>query len=486
VNHTIRKTILALFMAALFICGSATGTEAAESKVEIKGIPKTIRLTVKQSRKLKPTTVPATKIVFKSLNKSVVTVSKKGKLQAKKAGKAKVRITAKKKGSFASASKVVTVKVSRKERRTVDDGIAYFIHLGQKKHKTTWKPFKKYPKVKVTYKSSDSSVVSISKTGKLNIKKKGWVTLTAKVKKTATYKAAEASIYITVMPKKNGLYTDDTGNPHFYYKGKQYAPGQLSRETEVKLCKTQPLLKKYLEDYLPKYRKKIKDPVEAGLTAILNYGNKYLSKKTEFNPFYVATIEENNTIWSRLLYNRRGACVYYSSLFCYLCYLSNIPCMAVEDADHAWNILYHDGYYYSLENHYFLVKTRDHLAVPPLSKKTAKIFANEIVHATNVQRGMKKTKLIPTSDAAKMGRDLSSSCPLLLYSKNSSGEYEVHFRKLAKGTIPKYENGTPVTLSEMIHLQMESEEKSGEIYPVFQKMDTTLQDELKAFFALSE
>lgn len=38
----------------------------------------------------------------------------------------------------------------------------------------TWKPFKKYPKVKVTYKSSNPSVVSISKNGKLKIRKKGY------------------------------------------------------------------------------------------------------------------------------------------------------------------------------------------------------------------------------------------------------------------------------------------------------------------------
>ena len=485
-NRDISKKIMTLLIAILFICSFAAITEAAESKVEIQGIPKTIRMTVKQSKKLTPVTSPKSKVVFKSSDKSVVTVSKKGKLRAKKAGRAKVRITARKKGSSASASKVVLVKVSRKERVMADDGLSYFIHLGQKKHKKTWRPFKKYPKVKVTYKSSNPSVVSISKTGKINIRKKGYVTLTAKVKKTAVYKAAEAMIYITVLPKKNGLYTDDTGIPHFYYKGKQYAPGQLPRNTEIKLCKTQPFLKKFLEDYLPKYRKKINDPVEAGLTAILNYGNEYLSKKTVFNPYYIATIEENNTIWSVLLYNRQGACVYYSSLFCYLCYLSNVPCMAVEDEGHAWNILYHDGYYYSLENHYFLVKPRDHFAIPPLTKKTANIFANEIVHRTNLQRGMKKAKLVPTTNAAKMGHDISSSCPLLLYSKNKNGEYEVHFRKLAKGTIPKYEKGTPVTLSEMIHLQMESEEKNEEVYPSFLKMDNTLQDELKDFFTLSE
>ena len=108
----------------------------------------------------------------------------------------------------------------------------------------TWKPFKKYPKVKVTYKSSNPSVVSISKNGKLKIRKKGNVTLTAKVKQTKRYKAAKAIIYITVLPKKNGLYTDDSGNPHFYYKEKKYQPGKLPRKTEIKLCKTNPLLKK--------------------------------------------------------------------------------------------------------------------------------------------------------------------------------------------------------------------------------------------------
>ncbi len=373
-------------------------------------------------------------------------------------------------------------KARRKERVKVNDGIACYIHLGQKKRMKTWKPFKKYPKAKVTYKSSNPAVVSISRAGRLKIRKKGAVTLTAKTKQTSKYKAAKAEIYITILPKKNGLYTDDVGNPHFYYKGKQYNPGQLPRKTEIRLCKTNPFLKKYLVDYLPKYRKKISDPTEAGLTAILNYGKKYLSKKTLFNPYYVASIEANNSLWSRLLYTRRGACVYYSSLFCYLCYLSNVPCMAVEDDGHAWNIIYHEGYYYSLENHYFLVKVKDHFVMPPFTKKTADIFTKKIVHNTNLQRGMKKAKWVPTKNPAKMGRDVSSGCPLLLYSKNSKGEYEVHFKKLEKGLIPKYENGKPVTLSEMIYLQLESEAKNEDVYPAFQQMDKTLQDELRIFF----
>ena len=372
--------------------------------------------------------------------------------------------------------------VRLKERETVNDGEERYIHRGQKKHMKKWKPFKKYPKVKVKYKSSNPSVVSISRKGKLRIRKTGYVTLTAKVKKTRRYKAATAEIYITVLPKKNGLYTDNMGSPHFYYKGKKYAPGRLPRKTEIKLCKTQPYLKKYLEEYLPKYRKKIKDPEEAGLTAILNFGKKYLSRKLYFNPYYVSSIDDNERLWSSLLYNRQGACAYYSSLFCYLCYLSDVPCMAVQDQGHAWNIIYHDGYYYSLENHYFLVKIKDHFAVPSLTSKTAKIFSNEIVSDTNVQRGMKKTKRIPTKNPAKMGRKVSSGFPILLYSKNRSGEYEVHFKKLRKGSVPKYENGNKVTLSEMIHLQMESEAKNEDIYPSFRKMDKTLQDELKEFF----
>ena len=378
---------------------------------------------------------------------------------------------------------VSTKAAARKERQTVDDGVQRFIHVGQKKRMKTWKPFKKYPKVEVTYKSSNPSVVSISKKGKIKIKKKGYVTLSAKVKQTKRYKAAKAEIYITVLSKKNGLYMDDTGTPHFYYKGKKYQPGKLPRKTEMKLCKTNPFFKKYLEDYLPKYRKQISDPTEAGLTAILNYGKKYLSKKLIFNPYYVATIEENNVIWGRLLYNRRGACVYYSSLFCYLCYLSKVPCMAVEDDGHAWNIVYHNGYYYSVENHYFLAKVKNQLAMPPFSKKTASIFANKLVERTSLQRGMKKMKWVPTKNPAKMGRDLSTRCPLLLYSKNSKGEYEVHFRNLKKGTIPKYENGKKVTLSEMVYLQMQSEEKDGDVYPLFQKMDQTLQNELKGKFS---
>ena len=326
---------------------------------------------------LEAKTKPSTKLTYSSSNTSILKVSKKGVLNPRNVGKAKITIKARKKGEYAAAKKTISVTVVRGERMSDDDYMSYFFHMGEANVKKKWAPYKKYTDIKVTYKSSNSSVVAISKKGKITLKKPGSVTLTAKVKKTKKYKAAKARIYVTVFPDKEGLYTDDVGNPHFYYQKKQYMPGTLPRDTEIRLCKSNPHLKKFLEEYLPGYRTQISDPVEAGLTAILNYGADYCSKKNIFNPLLGGSIDADNSLWSVLLYNHKGACIHFSSLFSYLCYLSGVPCMSIEDDGHAWNIIYHTGYYYSVENHYFLVKPRKQLAMPPFSKNTAKVFRDE-------------------------------------------------------------------------------------------------------------
>ena len=120
--------------------------------------------------------------------------------------------------------------------------------------------------------------------------------------------------------------------------------------------------------------------------------------------------------------------------------------------------------------------------MPPFSKNTAKVFRDEIIETVNVQPGMQKTRWIPTDDVGKMGQDLSAGCPILSYSKTDSDEYRVHFDKLEAGHKALYPSGEEVKLTDLIHLQMESEYKNPEIYPAFQKADQALQEELKKFY----
>lgn len=475
------RFILYLFAISL-LCLCCLNTQAAGKKIAIKGVSKTLKIPMGEKYYLEAKSKPTTKLTYSSSNKSILKVSKKGVLNPRNVGKAKITIKARKKGNYAAARKTISVTVVRGERMADDDYMSYFFHMGEAKVKKKWTPYKKYTDIKVTYKSSNSSVVSISKKGKITLKKPGSVTLTAKVKKTKKYKAAKALIYVTVLPDKEGLYSDDVGNPHFYYQKKQYLPGSLPRDTEIKLCKNNPHLKKFLEEYLPRYRAQISDPAEAGLTAILNYGADYCSKKNIFNPLLGGSIDADNSLWSVLLYNHKGACIHFSSLFSYLCYLSGVPCMSIEDFGHAWNIIYYKGYYYSVENHYFLVKPRQTLAMPPFSKATAKVFRDEIVNTVNVQPGMQKAGWIPTDEVGKMGQDLTAGCPILSYSKTDSGEYRVHFDKLDAGHRALYPSGEEVKLTDLIHLQMESETKNPEIYPAFRKADLALQEELKKFY----
>lgn len=109
------KKRVSLFVVFALLIGSVTGIKTqwmeAAAKKKIRSVKitqagknvtkKTLKMKVGTSKKLSVKTKPATakkKIKFKSSNKKVVTVSKNGRLKAKKSGSAKIRVTVSKKG----------------------------------------------------------------------------------------------------------------------------------------------------------------------------------------------------------------------------------------------------------------------------------------------------------------------------------------------------------------------------------------------------
>ena len=56
-----------------------------------------------------------------------------------------------------------------------------------------------------------------------------------------------------------------------------------------------------------------------------------------------------------------------------------------------------------------------------------------------------------------MGRDLSAACPVLIYEHLSDGTYRARFETIRKGSIPTYEDGTPVKMEELTYKNMESD-----------------------------
>ena len=143
---------------------------------KISGLAK--KMTVKKGEKttLKPVITPATskqKVTYSSSNKKVATVSSKGVITAKKAGTAKITVK--------SGSKKVTVTVTVPKTKTTAIKVGKKVSV--KKGKTYSLKAKTTPSnsdEKITYKTSNKKIATVSKSGKIKGVKKGTATITIK------------------------------------------------------------------------------------------------------------------------------------------------------------------------------------------------------------------------------------------------------------------------------------------------------------------
>ena len=142
---------------------------------KISGLAKTITLKKGKKQTLKPVLTPITsqeKITYTTSNKKVATVDKKGKVKAVAAGIAKITVKS------GSESIVYTITVPG---TTAIKGIKSSVSI--KKGKSyTLKPKLSYTEKadKVTYKSSNKKIATVSKKGVIKGKKKGPATITIK------------------------------------------------------------------------------------------------------------------------------------------------------------------------------------------------------------------------------------------------------------------------------------------------------------------
>ncbi|MBE5899440.1 MAG: hypothetical protein E7279_07535 [Lachnospiraceae bacterium] len=351
----------------------------------------------------------------------------------------------------------VTFASNKIEPDASSDSYITTLHIGQS---WKWTPYKNYPELSVTYSSDNPDVISIAADGTLTIHKEGFATLKATTPGNDTYDESTFSNSIEVLDASNGLYLYE-GDPHFYYQGAKYNSGELPLEIERNLCLTNPDLKVYLTEYLEPAKASIEDNTEATLTAILNYGANYHSKRFLFDGAG-GSCEMADTQWTMLLIRHKGLCAPHASLFCYLMYLSNLTSMAVDsgepkdDRAHTWCIIEHDGYFYNLEEYDFLQKLSEKYATAPLSNSNAEYFGSTICSNTKVPfptSGSKMTSNIKISD---MGRDLTSECPVLLYEHLSDGSYRARFVTVKKGAIPVYADGTLLSMNDVIYKNMET------------------------------
>lgn len=136
------------------------------------------------------------KAKFKTSNKKVLTVSRKGVVTGKKAGTA--YITATYKGKTSKKVKITVAQLSLNKGK---------MKLNVGKTATLTAKYNK-KKVKPTFKSSNPNVASVNKNGKITAKKKGTATI------TAVYKKTKASCKVTVSKAETGC-----ASGHTYDKG---------------------------------------------------------------------------------------------------------------------------------------------------------------------------------------------------------------------------------------------------------------------------
>lgn len=130
-------------------------------------------------------------VTFTSSDKSLATVSKSGKITAKKAGT--VVITATTGSGFSSSITVKIKKAPTKVKLSISNGSSPKNLKAGKSYNLKASFSSKAYSNKLTFSSSDKTVASVSKTGKITAKKKGSATILV-----TTYNKKKATLKVTV------------------------------------------------------------------------------------------------------------------------------------------------------------------------------------------------------------------------------------------------------------------------------------------------
>lgn len=219
--------------------GSTKITVKAASTENFAAAEKTVTLTVVKAEQVitasnvKKTTVDKAfnigaildkgegKLTYSTDNSKVATVSSEGVVTIKGSGTAKITIKAAATDIYESAEKTVTVTVSKAKQKISASSVTKSTHSD---------PFNIGAKLttgdgKLTYKTSDKKIATVSKTGVVTIKGDGVVKITITAAETSKYKSASKTVKVTVKKKKKIKQTIKASDITKTYGAKKFKLG---------------------------------------------------------------------------------------------------------------------------------------------------------------------------------------------------------------------------------------------------------------------
>lgn len=212
VSSTAMALLLCVMLVPVVTLADPGVAEAAQSPTVSVTRAATGKLTMKNgaSYKLSAKTTRGAKLSYRSSRPNVVRVNKRGVLKAKRTGSATITVTAKKgKKEIGKKVKVTVVRASKykKVKKVAIKSATRTLEVGKSvKIKASFIPSKASNK-NLIYKSSDTSVLTVSASGKVTAKRAGKAKVTvtscdnSKIKKV---------ISITVKPTSNKTAGSDT------------------------------------------------------------------------------------------------------------------------------------------------------------------------------------------------------------------------------------------------------------------------------------
>ena len=178
--------VLSLLLVVMLLVSAPVSVFAAPRRVNLKASG--TKIYVGETKKLSVRAIRDSKIYYRASNNTVV-VSKNGTIKGRRAGTAKVKIVAKRKG-YKSATKTVTVKVVKRNQkvsaRNVTVNVGKSASLGAK------------AKTGLRFKSSNTRVATVNSRGVVVGKKVGTAKITVYTKGNGTYNKASRTVTVKV------------------------------------------------------------------------------------------------------------------------------------------------------------------------------------------------------------------------------------------------------------------------------------------------